>query len=198
MVRIYEIARPFAFLTAKGPTLRWYRDVLPLVFAGLCLATYLMLPVKIRLVGSESISSVMAPLFAGLPGFFIAALAAVATFQGGDLDREMKRTTIWISANGDASDTYVTLRVFLCHLFAYLTLLSLVGFLISASAAVLAGNIGFAQEQATATQATWDDAVWEFAKGIYVVLIALVTGSVLSCTALGLYFLAERIHQELD
>ncbi len=197
MGALYELGRPFAFQTAKGPTLRLYRDLVPLGFAGVALAVYLVLPVGIKLVGPDSASGTMAPLFAGLPGFFIAALAAVSTFQGGDLDRDMERTTIWIQANGDAGDTDVTLRVFLSHLFAYLTFLSVIGFLLCASATLLASNIAHFQSTAEATKAAWDDAMWEIAKGCFVFALALVTGSVLSCTALGLYFLAERVHQEL-
>lgn len=197
MVRVYELARPLAFLTAKGPTIRWYRDVLPLLFATCAVATYFALPVSIRLVGQDSIATVMAPLFAGLPGFFIAALAAVATFQGGDLDRDLSTTTIWIEANGDARDTQVTLRVFLGHLFAYLTLLSIVAFLTSAGATLLAPNLAYFQEFAASSAAVWDDCLWLGARGTFVFVVALLTGSLLSCASLGLYFLAERIHQEL-
>jgi hypothetical protein len=198
MGALYELARPVAFHTAKGPTLRLYRDLIPLGLAAVALVAYLILPVRIKLVGVDSAAGTMAPLFAGLPGFFIAALAAVSTFQGGDLDRDMDRTTIWIQANGDAGDTKVTLRVFLSHLFAYLTFLSVVGFFLCASATLLAPNVAHFMSAAEATKAAWDDVMWEVARACYVFALALVTGSVLSCTALGLYFLAERVHQELD
>jgi hypothetical protein len=198
MAKLYELTRPLAFLTAKGPTLKLYRDWLPVGFAALCLTAYLLLPVPIKLIGADSASGVMAPLFAGLPGFFIAALAAVSTFQGGDLDREMESTTIWILANGDGGDTDVTLRVFLSHLFAYLTLLSGLGFLLCAGATLLAGNIAHFQSVASASATGFDDAMIHGVKSFFVFALAGVTGSVLSCTALGLYFLAERVHQEFS
>lgn len=197
MARLYELARPFAFLSAKGPTIRWYRDILPLIVAAVLTTTCLVLPVAMKLVGPDSVSSVLAPLFAGLPGFFIAALAAVATFQGGDLDRDLKGMTIWIEVQGDARDTDVTLRVFLCHLFAYLTMLSIVAFLLCASATLLASNVAHFQASAINTRAIWDNVVWDIARAAFLFLIALLTGSLLSCTSLGLYFLAERVHQEL-
>lgn len=197
MARAYELARPFAFLTAKGPTIRWYRDAVPAGFALLATIVYIVLPVGVRLVGPDSVTTVMAPLFAGLPGFFIAALAAVATFQGGDLDRDLNGTTIWIAVNGDGLDTPVTLRVFLCHLFAYLTFLSITAFLICASVTLLAANADHLQTLATSTSTRGDDIALDVARGCFVFVMALLTGSLLSCTSLGLYFLAERIHQEL-
>lgn len=197
MARLYELTRPMAFLSAKGPTLKLYRDWIPIAFAMACVVGYMLLPVRVGLVGTNSASAVMAPLFAGLPGFFIAALAAVSTFQGGDLDRDMDGTTIWILANGDGGDTDVTLRVFLSHLFAYLTVLSVFGFLLCAGATVLTANVAHFQGLASQSQTVWDDATWAAAKGLFVYVLAALTGSVLSCTALGLYFLAERVHQEL-
>lgn len=198
MAKLYELRRPLAFRSAKGPTLRMYRDLLPLAGAILAVGVYFLLPVNVRLSGPDSASSVFAPLFAGLPGFFIAALAAVSTFQGGDLDRTMKGTTIWILANGDAADTPVTLRVFLSHLFAYLTVLSVVGFLLCAGANLLAANIAHFQSIAVDTECPWDNIGWILARYVFVFVLAGITASILSCAALGLYFLAERVHQELD
>lgn len=198
MGRVYELARPFAFLTAKGPTIRRYRDALPMLGALIVTALAMALPAGLKIVGPDSISSVMAPLFAGLPGFFIAALAAVATFQGGDLDRDLNGTTIWIEVNGDGMDTPVTLRVFLCHLFAYLTLLSIVAFLTCAAATLLAYNAALMRAAAETSKAAWDDVVWEIVRATFIFSVALLTTSLLSCTSLGLYFLAERVHQELS
>lgn len=195
---LYELTRPVAFLTAKGPTLRLYRDWLPLGGAVAGVAAYAALPVDIKLVGPDSASAVMSPLFAGLPGFFIAALAAVSTFQGGDLDRDMARTTIWISVNGDSTDTPVTLRVFLSHLFAYLTVLAVLGFLLCGGATLLASNMEHFKALAHKTKTPLDDSAWFIARNVFIFTLAIITNSVLTCTSLGLYFLAERIHQELS
>ncbi|HKR86948.1 MAG TPA: hypothetical protein VJS38_02140 [Phenylobacterium sp.] len=194
----YELSRPLAFSRIKGPGLRVYRDVLPWVTVLVALVLYWVLPLRIALVGNTSVVAMASPFFASLPGFFIAALAAVATFHGADLDREMSNVTADMTIRGETAPSALTLRVFLCYLFAYLTAISFLGFFLCASVSLLAKNL-----HALAAIASWGDHAREQLIGsalrsVFVVLVTLVGARVVFCTALGLYFLAERVHQELS
>ncbi len=193
----YELSRPLAFSGIKGPGLRVYRDVLPWGAVAVALMAYWALPLRIALVGDASVSSMAAPFFASLPGFFIAALAAVATFNGADLDREMSNVTAMMTIKGESAPTPLTLRVFLCYLFAYLTAISFLGFFLCAAVSLLTGNLHELAEIASQGEPSRELVVSGVFRSMFVALAALIGAKVVFCTALGLYFLAERVHQEL-
>lgn len=68
----------------------------------------------------------MISIFAILPGFFIAAIAAVATFNRAEMDFVMPEPAPELKLRTGSDEDYVklTFRVFTSHLFAYLTTLS--------------------------------------------------------------------------
>lgn len=188
----YQLSRPLAYWSVEAPSIPFYRLWGP---AGLTLVIsvlLLVLPVGIDIVGDRSLVSFLSQLFAILPGFYIASLAAVVAFQGGDLDKEMPDATASITANGDTSDVEITLRVFLCYLFAYLTVLAFVGFF-TCMAGVLAAP-SFNMILADSEVANW---VRPLLASIYVAFLIFITASLVLCTIQGLYFLAERVHQTL-
>ena len=194
----YELSRPLAFGGIKGPGLKIYRDAIPWATVLAALTMYWCLPLRIPLVGNVSVSSLASPFFASLPGFFIAALAAVATFNGADLDREMSNVTAKLTIRGEEAESRITLRVFLCYLFAYLTAISFLGFFLCASVSLLAGNLHQLAEMASHGQPAREQAATNGLRSLFVGLVALIGAKVIFCTALGLYFLAERVHQELS
>lgn len=198
MTITYELGRPLAFSTIRGPGLRIYRDFIPWAVVVVTLVLYWCLPLRLALVGSVSISGLAAPFFASLPGFFIAALAAVATFNGADLDREMANVTAELTIRGEKGTSAITLRVFLCYLFAYLTAISFLGFFLCASVSLLAGNLHELAQMASFGEPARELMVVNGLRSLFVGLVALVGAKVVFCTALGLYFLAERVHQELS
>jgi hypothetical protein len=194
----YELSRPLAFSGIKGPGLKIYRDVIPWATAVAALTLYWCLPLRIPLVGNVSVSGLAAPFFASLPGFFIAALAAVATFNGADLDREMSNVTTKLTIRGEEADSRLTLRVFLCYLFAYLTAISFLAFFLCASVSLLTGNLHELAQMASHGQPAREQIATNGLRSIFVGAVALVGAKVVFCTALGLYFLAERVHQDLS
>lgn len=191
----YQFLRPLAFAKVKGPTLNAYRWLGPGALSVLGGGAYLLLPKGIDLVGDKSASDFMASFFVTLPGFFIAALAAVVAFNGGDLDKEMPGVTVSIRANGDDAAVELTLRMFLCYLFSYLTVLSFIGFFASVVGALLAPNLNhwIAMIPSVSNQLN----LHSFLGTLFVGSLTFLSASVVLCTALGLYFLAERVHQTL-
>lgn len=66
-----------------------------------------------------------------LPGFFIAALAAIASFPSDAMGQLIPGDTPYLPDSNLASDgrDKLTRRRYLCYLFAYLTYISIIGFL---------------------------------------------------------------------
>ncbi|MEI4507393.1 hypothetical protein WBQ88_16885 [Sphingopyxis sp. CCNWLW253] len=186
---VYQLTRPFAYLTVEGPSLGVYRLWGPLCLGATTATVVWLLPVGINAVGSDSFSSFLVQLFATLPGFYIAALAAIVAFQGGDLDKDMPGTTAVITANNDTSRVEITFRVFLCYLFSYLTALSLAGFGICVIGSLLVPSVESLFSRSV-------EALQWVELG-YVFILSVVTFGVILCTIQGLYFLAERVHQTL-
>lgn len=186
---IYQITRPFAYLSVRGPSLGVYRIWGPFVLSVASVGAVWLLPSGINTVGADSLSSYLAQLFATLPGFYIAALAAIVAFQGGDLDKEMPHTTALITANRDTSRVEITFRVFLCYLFSYLTALSFIGFAICIVGSLLVPSV-----EGVLIDAPYLECWVEL---FYIFVVSFVTFGVMLCTVQGLYFLAERVHQTL-
>ncbi|MGO6815313.1 hypothetical protein [Rhizobium leguminosarum] len=195
MTSAYQFLRPFAFLAVKGPTLDLFRWTLPLATTVAVCAVYAWLPIKLELVGDKSASDYLIPFFSSLPGFFIAALAAVVAFAGGDLDKAVPGVKVSITVNGDSADNEISLRVFLSYLFAYLTMVSFLGFFFCVGGSLLAGNavavMNAVSAPETAARATW------WLKCSFLAGMAFFASSIVFCTVQGLYFLAERVHQKL-
>lgn len=186
---LYQLTRPFAYLSVQGPSLGVYRVWGPLTLAGFSVAVVWFLPSGLNTVGNDSLSSYLAQLFATLPGFYIAALAAIVAFQGGDLDKDMPHTTAIITANRDTSRVGITFRVFLCYLFSYLTAMSFAGFGICVIGSLLVPSVE--------TELAGSPDAYCLVESGFVFVVAFVTFAVILCTIQGLYFLAERVHQTL-
>ncbi|MDF2603065.1 hypothetical protein [Sphingomonas sp.] len=192
---VYQFSRPFAFMSVSGPTLHIYRLTLPLIATFLSCAAAWFLPAGLDLVGDKSVSDYMATFFSALPGFFIAALAAVVAFNGGDLDNEMPDVKLSITAHGDTVTQPITLRVFLSYLFAYLTVLSFIGFFVCLVGSLLAPSV---TEWIQRIADLGSRNKWQTASELaFTGVVAFVSASVVFCTGQGLYFLAERVHQNL-
>ena len=86
---LYELTRGLAYLRIKHPLIDWYTVRLPvLILAVLCVA-YAALPEKPSLLGDGGLLTDMLGIIATLPGFYFAALAAVATFDRPGMDVEI-------------------------------------------------------------------------------------------------------------
>lgn len=94
------------------------------------LAAYL-LNVSFRFFGEGGLLTSASNLFGVLIGFFITALAAVATFSNSSVDRKLNNHGAYVK------DEELTRRQFLCLLFGYLTFLSFVLFFIIMTCAAI-------------------------------------------------------------
>lgn len=124
----YQLMRPFAYLIIKHPDKKIYDWLIPGFFS--LVSTFLIY----QYVGVESafsdngIIDRIVGLVANLPGFFIAALAAVATFNKPTIDEVMgaEPPKIKVRRNQKYEPVGLTRRWYLCLLFSFLTAESLV------------------------------------------------------------------------
>lgn len=193
------LLRPFSYLSISHPDRVhfWVNWGLPIIVAVITGGAWLLpglldclgynKPAPTDIWSGSGLVSKILSFVQNLPGFYTAALAAVATFGGEEMLRPMsgnppKMKFLVEGALTDKLD--LNRRLFLSVMFAYLTVLS---FLLTTGAAValtLAPAIKIALIPALIP---WFSAV---ATSIYILFFV----QLLTVTAWGLYYLGEKMH----
>lgn len=175
---------PLKYLQISHAEKAKFDFVFPVLFAAL-----LSLPLFSDLFRSEALEGLdilgrSSDLLSILTGFFIAALAAVATFGGREMDLPMSGSDAVTLKHTHHIET-LTRRRFLSFLFGYLALVSL---------AIYLGGFGFYAVQTYWIQVCYPDfAAWSF--GGFWIFYSFLLGNLLSNTLLGLFYLTDRIHR---
>ena len=188
---LYQLFRPWGYLAIRHESKYLYDYVIP---GFMALATGVPLMALHWCYGLDVYSKSglikdLVSFLSILPGFFIAALAAIATFQKNDIDELMPSPTSMHVRQADGSDIDIQLtrRRFLCALFAYLaaqTILVCVAFLLIVQLApVLSELLSLFSHLFVKCIASF---------GIFLFMFSL--WQLLSSTALGLYYLGDRLH----
>jgi len=188
---LYQILRPFGYLRIKNAGNKEFYDFLiPLILTILSSVVILFgnswnLPEALK---DNKVPYTIFDIVKNLPGFYIAALAAIATFHKESLDETIKNQlgispTIklrHIDQNGNESnhDTKISRRVFLTFLFAFLTALSFV--ILCAYLVMHASNLFTVKSIFLLT-------------GINISFLFLFW-QLVTCTFFGLYYLADKLH----
>lgn len=182
----YQLLRPAAYLWIKDRG-KWQIDWLyPFIITIILTFSFFLLPVARCLYGEKGIIKELIGFIQILPGFYLAALAAIATFNKNDLDYHLPAPTpqIEIKVNGKDMDIALTRRRMLSYLFGYLTFLSLALYIIIVIGAVIApsAKILFG-------------AYLSIAKIVFLGTFILFFSQMIIITIFGLYQLCDRIHQ---
>lgn len=174
----YQLFRPLSFLqiSFRGRWLVFF--AFPLTLAGLCILPTLFFGVEV-FIGDDGVVSNINSIIASLPGFFIAALAAVATFNKPEIDKELTPPIkIEISINDQMRPVSVTRRRLMCMLFSYLTFLSLFTSIFTTILLHIPTPL-------------WvPDFALALCSGFYI----FIMWHMLFVTLIGLYYLGERLH----
>lgn len=191
---VYQITRGLAFWNIDHPELRPVIRLGPLVIAVSATIIFLALPVKPVLVGEGSLSRHLISVFSTLPGFYIAALAAVATFSRPEMDETMPAPAprMRLRVGNETGWVDLTFRMFLSHLFAFLTTLSFLAVFILVGTDLLSASGSDLLEKLAKSHFRTISAVFN---ATYVGLAVWLAGLIVLTTLFGLYFLAERIHR---
>lgn len=181
-----DLIRPFAFLTIRHPSRLplWVNWLLPLLATLVALAVLGWLGSAVNVFAKDGLLERCLSFTQTLAGFYIAALAAVSSFNSPHLDRVMPppAPTMYVKYHGSMQKVQATRRRFLTSMFAYLTALSFVFSIVAIAGVVLA----------PALKEAWQGAVpvlhWLV---LFVFLFALFQ---MTCvTFWGLFYLGERM-----
>jgi len=190
---ISRLWRPLVYLTIRHDQKTWYDYWLPVLFALISAGAYGVLPKSIPLVADKGLLSHIQELVKILAGFYIAALAAVATFDRPGMDSAMSgRAPQIYEIRGETNYPAwhdVTRRRFLCYLFGYLAFVSL--FLYCTTVAAIA------VKPWVETQ-IWVGERLEWLRPLAALPILAVFWNMMITTMIGLYYLAERLHKADD
>lgn len=120
LVILRKLLKPLIYLRIKHKQKLYIDLILPVIIGVVLTAIVFFSPVQIKLLGQGSLVGLVNGLLQILIGFFVASLAAVATFQREGLDEVMvgKAPTL----RGEK----ITRRQFVCYMFGYLALVSIV------------------------------------------------------------------------
>lgn len=142
--------------------------------------------IQVAILGDSGLVSKTLGFVQNLPGFYIAALAAIATFQNSDMTKPMPGVppTGIIVHNGEESRQPFTRRLFLSSMFAYLTALSII--LTVFGIAILALGDPIRTELAE-----W---LRRPAKAALAFVFIGLAAQLLTVTMWGIYYLGERLH----
>jgi hypothetical protein len=187
MNEISQILKPWVYLAISGRR-KWVFDWgLPAFLTATAVGCWLFFGLKIGFYKSGGTISQITSFVQNLPGFFVAALAAVATFNRADLDRDMPdpAPTMPMAIRGRMKRLPLTRRRFLCVLFAYLTSQSIVLTLVGISFVSLSDPIRSALSSRLVE--------WFYFGGATIYIFLLF--QMIVVTYLGLYYLGDRIHQ---
>jgi hypothetical protein len=184
---LYQLSRPLAYLTIHDSS-KWKIDwLLPFVFSTSTTVVYLLLSVKPVVFGMAGILWQLAGLLQILPGFYIASLAAIATFNKGNMDEYMPEPTptVNVRVSGHSLPIRLTRRRMLSLLFGYLAFMSLILFLLIITANLLAPSLNRCLPQS----------LHALAVATFIAIYGLLFWNLISVTLFGLYQLSDRMHQ---
>lgn len=184
-----QILMPFGYLAIRHPH-KWVVDWFYPALATLVtvLGLLYITEIKLVLVKGGMVSSLVS-FVQTLPGFYIAALAAIATFGRADIDSVLPEPTpeVKVKFMGGENIVKLTRRRFLAMLFSFLTAESIVLIVFSIFTVELSSNI-FLFSVCGVDVGWWISLV-------LLVLIFFALYQLIAATFWGLYYLGFKLHE---
>jgi hypothetical protein len=183
-----HLLRPLDYLRIEHPSKRLYDFVLPLILSVLFTGLLLVLPVQIEVLGSNGLVSIFTSLLQILIGFYIASLAAVATFDREIMDSVMvgHPPILKKTVKGEIEEEQLTRRRFLSLMFGYLSLLSFFLYFFGAFVNLLEPSLLSLTSVKTLPYLKWG----------FVFIFLFLASNLFITTLLSLYYMADRIHRD--
>ncbi|MCD4500238.1 hypothetical protein [Chromobacterium vaccinii] len=186
---IRHLLRPLSYLSIEHKQ-KWIVDWLyPFIFSVISTAIIFILK-KYGVISLYADGGMIAKILGfvqGLPGFYIAALAAIATFNKTDIDKTMPAPApkIDIVVQGRNVVIELTRRRFLCSMFAFLTAESLIIIVL----AIFAQSV-YAPMKSLVSE-PWQ--IWISAAFMFTFF--LLFWQMILASFWGLFYLGDRLHQ---
>lgn len=128
-----KLFEPLRYLSIKNSRIRWFSFYIPGCITVIFVSVYHIFAVKINIFSDKGLLDLIYGYLSVLAGFYIASLAAIATFQNRNLDTVLQGEPVKLTSyrGGQKVVEELTRRQFLCFLFGYCSLMSI--FLLFAS-----------------------------------------------------------------
>ncbi len=184
---LVQILRPFSYLAIRHTSkLPFYVNWLVPAIVSFVLVAFFSWGLRADFFSGNGLLSKLLGFLQSLPGFFIAALAAISTFNNPDMLKPMpgETPTMKVLYGGGLEVVRLTRRRFLSSMFAYLTALSI--FL------TLGAIFGLAIAQPLKDMLP--SAIHEVVRLLAGSVFFLFVGQLVCITLWGLFYLGERIH----
>lgn len=184
---VANLLSPLRYLCIKHEDKRAVDIWIPVFIAAIVTAILLNLPKPVALLGKDGFIAQVNGLLQLLTGFYIAALAAVSTFQAKGMDELMlgKPPKVYEPRSGRYKLVSLSRRRFLCYLFGYLALIC---FLIFALGLFI--NIVSASLSQTKAIAIW----YLYFRACTLFIYLFFLANMMTVTLWGLYYLTIKIH----
>lgn len=184
---VNQLFTPLSYVRIEHPLKRRFDIYIPLVCTIALLVIFYVLPNQVSLLGERGFVSQMSGLLQILIGFFIASLAAVSTFQRDNLDEPIEGSPaeLEMPVKGVRTRVKLTRRRFLCYLFGYLSLLSLILYMFGVAGEMFAANVALLLPAGVYSL---------FRFGVLALYLFLLSNLFVT-TLLGLHYMTDRIHR---
>lgn len=180
------IVAPLAYLRIRHPA-KWLIDwLVPAVLTIVSTAAVFLFAKPGAITGPSGLIDRLALVSSILPGFYIASLAAISTFNRPDIDEIMPAPTptLRVAMGGAHNVVDLTRRRFLAYLFGFLCWESIALLVFCVFSGVVAD--GVMRHLGGLSQA---------GKGSFLVATFMLFWQLICATCLGLYYLADRLNR---
>ncbi|HHL2729187.1 TPA: hypothetical protein ACQ4J9_001814 [Yersinia enterocolitica] len=174
-----KILTPIDYLRINHPEKRWFDFVIPVVLSAIVVVILNLLPKSISLIGKDSLVSLVNGILQILSGFYIASMAAVATFQKAGMDDVMTGSPPTLRGQP------LTRRRFLTYLFGYLAFISIGMYFAGGAVQLSSASI---QQIGFESHAFW--------KNTFLFVYIFFVFNIILTTALGMFFMIDKMHEE--
>lgn len=184
-----QLIRPFGYLIIKHPSRlpQWVNWGIPVLVSLALVCVVYKVGLEVDVFGASGVLNRLLGFIQSLPGFYIAALAAIATFDNEDMKKLMPGTppTMNVVHHGKTVVTVqLTRRRFLSSMFAFLTTSSIFLTLLSITALSVVESVKAMLPPSY---------IPVFKAGFSLVYFVFVV-QLISVTMWGLFYLGERVH----
>lgn len=187
---IDQLFRPLTgYLSIRHPTKRVVDWVIPSVISLIATAITISVQGKVNFYGQGGFVSLVLGYVQNLPGFYIAALAAIATFTRPEIDQiipgNQTPKIMSTDSHGNRNLIELTRRRFLCLMFAFLTAECILMTIFSVVGLSVAAPMRAAVPH-------W---LYQVFFGIATFSYFLIFSQLVLATFWGIFYLGEKIHQ---
>lgn len=188
MGSIRRLLTPLSYLRIEREDKVTDELIIPAVLTFISVGTLWYFSGKVPIFPDKGIISFIVNYLQIVSGFYIASLAAVATFNKESMDKPMPGIPVILPVTRKSKGRPETLsrRRFLCFLFGYLSLLSLVLYFSGSALILLAPQVKLILPVEVLAAVKWS----------VVTVYMFTTYNLLVTTLLGLYYMTDRIHRK--